>query len=207
MLRRPNPALQRSPRSNIARQQPSAATLHHPTAILDFNTPDHTATALQAPALSRRMACWFYEGVLMFGLVFIADYLFDTLSQSRHALAHRGLRMGYLFVVFGIYFGWFWSRGQTLAQKTWNIRVVDMNGQRVSQSRAVLRYILSWLWFLPPLAAYSLGLGLVTTLTLLVLWIALWALASRLHPQQQFWHDQLAGTRLIHWRAPPRQPR
>lgn len=47
----------------------------------------------------------------MFGVVFIASYLFDTLSQSRHALANRGLRMGFLFVVFGIYFGWFWSRG------------------------------------------------------------------------------------------------
>ncbi|ODS91603.1 MAG: hypothetical protein ABS45_10970 [Comamonas sp. SCN 65-56] len=173
---------------------------------MDSTPPDPTSSALQAPALSRRMACWLYEGMLMFGLVFIADYLFDTLSQSRHALAHRGLRMGYLFVVFGIYFGWFWSRGQTLAQKTWHIRVVDTQGQRVSQGRAVLRYMLSWLWFLPPLAAYSLGLGLVTTLALLVLWIALWALASRLHPQQQFWHDQLAGTRLIHWRAPPRQP-
>jgi hypothetical protein len=27
--------------------------------------------------------------------------------------------------------------------------------------------------------------------------VALWALASRLHPQRQFWHDALAGTRLI----------
>lgn len=154
--------------------------------------------ALQAPALWRRLACWFYEGVLLFGLVFIADYLFDTLSQSRNALAHRELRMGYLFVVFGIYFGWFWSRGQTLAQKTWHIRVVDAKGQAVSQPRAVLRYVLAWVWFLPPLAAYSLGLPLLTTLGLLVLWIAAWALASRLHPQRQFWHDQLAGTRLIH---------
>jgi len=154
--------------------------------------------ALQAPALWRRLACWFYEGVLLFWLVFIADYLFDTLSQSRNALAHRELRMGYLFVVFGIYFGWFWSRGQTLAQKTWHIRVVDARGQAVSQPRAVLRYVLAWVWFLPPLAAYSLDLPLLTTLGLLVLWIAAWALASRLHPQRQFWHDQLAGTRLIH---------
>lgn len=155
--------------------------------------------ALQAPALWRRLACWFYEGVLLFGLVFIADYLFDTLSQSRNALAHRELRMGYLFVVFGIYFGWFWSRGQTLAQKTWHIRVVDAKGQAVSQPRAVLRYVLAWVWFLPPLAAYGLGLPLLTTLGLLVLWIAAWALSSRLHPQRQFWHDQLAGTRLIHY--------
>lgn len=152
---------------------------------------------LQAPALWRRLACWFYEGVLLFGLVFIADYLFDTLSQSRSALANRELRMGYLFVVFGIYFGWFWSRGQTLAQKTWHIRVVDAGGRPISQPRAVLRYLFAWVWFLPPLAAHGLGVPLLSTLGLLVLWIAAWALASRLHPQRQFWHDQLAGTRLI----------
>ena len=82
------------------------------------------------------MACWLYEGILMFGVVFIASYLFDTLSQSRHALANRGLRMGFLFVVFGIYFGWFWSRGQTLAQKTWHIRVVSLTA-RQSRKRAL----------------------------------------------------------------------
>jgi hypothetical protein len=28
-------------------------------------------------------------------------------------------------------------------------------------------------------------------------WVVLWALLSRLHPQRQFWHDALAGTRLV----------
>jgi hypothetical protein len=26
---------------------------------------------------------------------------------------------------------------------------------------------------------------------------AVWALLSRFHPQRQFWHDALAGTRLV----------
>ena len=154
-----------------------------------------------APALWRRMACWLYEGILLFGLLFISDYLFDALSQSRHALAHRGLRMAYLFVVLGIYFGWFWSRGQTLAQKTWHIRVVDAQGQPVSQARACLRYVLSWLWFLPPLAAYTFGVPALTTLALLGLWVVLWSNLSRLQPERQFWHDILAGTRLVHHQA------
>jgi len=29
-------------------------------------------SVLQAPSLVRRMACWLYEGVLLFGVVFIA---------------------------------------------------------------------------------------------------------------------------------------
>jgi len=62
--------------------------------------------------------------------------------------------------------------------------------------------VLSWLWFLPPLAAYAAGVPALTTLALQALWVVLWALASRLHPERQFWHDALAGTRLVHLELP-----
>jgi len=35
---------------------------------------------LSTPSLLRRMACWLYEGMLLFGVLFIASYLFSTLS-------------------------------------------------------------------------------------------------------------------------------
>lgn len=145
------------------------------------------------------MACWLYEGMLMFGVVFIAGYLFGTLSQTRNAMDNRHALQAFLFVVFGIYFTWFWAKGQTLAQKTWHIRVVDSAGRPVTQARALLRYVLSWVWFLPPLAAYALGVSAVDTLVLLGGWVAIWAILSRFHPQRQFWHDALAGTRLVHF--------
>lgn len=160
------------------------------------------AGALQAPSLGRRMACWLYEGMLMFGVVFIAGYLFGTLSQTRHALDNRHPLQAFLFVVFGIYFVWFWSRGQTLAMKTWHIRLVDRQGAPVSQARALLRYLLSWVWFLPPLLAVApFGLPAGEIAVLVTGWICVWALASRLHPTRQFWHDALAGTRLVHFDA------
>ena len=145
------------------------------------------------------MACWLYEGMLMFGVVFIAGYLFGTLSQTRNALDNRHALQAFLFVVFGIYFTWFWAKGQTLAQKTWHIRVVDRAGHALTQARALLRYVLSWVWFLPPLAAYSFGIPAMEVLVLTFGWGALWAVLSRFHPQQQFWHDALAGTRLVHF--------
>ncbi len=58
----------------------------------------------------------------MFGVVFIAGYLFGTLTQTRHGLDNRHALQAFLFVVFGIYFVWFWSQGHTLAMKTWHIR-------------------------------------------------------------------------------------
>lgn len=153
---------------------------------------------LFAPSLKRRMACWLYEGMLMFGVVFVAGYLFSALSQSRHALDNRHSLQAFLFVVFGIYFTWFWAKGQTLAMKTWNIRLTDAAGRPVSQRRALGRYLLSWLWFLPPLAAiapFSLSPG--ESSVLIAGWVLVYALLSRFHPQQQFWHDALAGTRLL----------
>lgn len=153
---------------------------------------------LKAPSLRRRMACWLYEGMLMFGVVFIAGYLFGTLSQTRNAMDNRHALQAFLFIIFGIYFVWLWSKGQTLAMKTWDIRVVDRAGQPITQARALLRYVLAWLWFLPALAGVApFNLSGAESSVFIIGWVAIWALLSRFHPSQQFWHDALAGTRLI----------
>jgi uncharacterized RDD family membrane protein YckC len=158
---------------------------------------------LKTPSIPRRMACWLYEGLLMFGVVFIAGYLFGTLSQTRNALDNRHALQGFVFIVFGIYFVWFWGKGQTLAMKTWDIRVVDTHGNRLSQKRALLRYLLSWIWFLPPLGgSWLLGLPAREGAVLTLGWIAVWAVLARFQPERQFWHDAWAGTRLISWVAP-----
>ena len=88
------------------------------------------------------MACWVYEGLLLFGVVFISGYLFSTLSQTRHALDNRHALQAFLFVIFGIYFIWFWSRGQTLAMKTWRIKIVMLGQATVPFKNAALRYLL-----------------------------------------------------------------
>ena len=156
----------------------------------------------KTPSLRRRMACWLYEGILMFALMFTADYLFSTLTH--HAMDNRHAQQAFLFLVFGIYFVWFWAHGQTLAMKTWNIRVTDLQGRNISQQRALLRYTLSWVWFLPPLvASWLFGVDAKEALVLAGGWIPIWAILSRFHPQGQFWHDAIAGTRLVTFRHPP----
>lgn len=156
------------------------------------------SASMIAPSLRRRMACWLYEGMLMFAVVFISGYLFGALSQTRNAMDNRHGLQAFLFVIFGIYFTWFGSKGQTLAMKTWNIRLVDVHGKPVQQLRALGRYVLSWIWFLPPLAVlapFQVSGG--ETAVIVLGWVAIWAVLSRFHPEKQFWHDAWAGTRLI----------
>jgi len=161
---------------------------------------------LTAPSLRRRLASFLYEGVLLFGVLVIADYLFASLTQQRHALVRREAGMAFLFLVLAIYFAWFWSHGgQTLAMKTWHIRVVDREGRPLTQARALLRYLAAWLWFLPPLAVASwVGvqrLGGAGMFVLLAGYVFAYAATARLHPSRQLPHDLIAGTRLVSWRA------
>lgn len=140
-----------------------------------------------------------YEGVLLFGVLFISGYLFDTLTQSRTGLAHRDARQLFLFLVLGLYFTWFWTHsGQTLAMKTWHIRLVDRAGQPVGIGRALARYVLCWCL---PLAALALLDQLAAPRWTLVVGPILafalppfWMLFDR---KRQFIHDRLAGTQLI----------
>lgn len=150
------------------------------------------------PSLPVRMACWVYEGLMMFAVSFTFGYLFSSLVQARHGLSHRLGLMAFLFVVFGIYFVYFWHKGQTLPMKTWRIRVLSMAGQPLTQSRAALRYVLAWLWLLPPLLLASLvAISSLNVMVLLVGWLFFYALLARLLPGKQFLHDVLAGTQLV----------
>jgi uncharacterized RDD family membrane protein YckC len=136
--------------------------------------------------------------MLLFGVIFIAGYLFGTLSQTKHALHNRHGLQAFLFLVFAIYFTWLWSKGQTLAMKTWHIQILDKDGLPVSQARALLRYVLCWVWFLPPMIlALPFNLPAAMVAVLVFVWILIWALSSRFQSRRQYWHDVWAGTQLV----------
>jgi uncharacterized RDD family membrane protein YckC len=158
------------------------------------------------------MACWLYEGTLLFGVVFgtglfffgvvfAIGHLAPSLLPLRDALNNRYALQAYVFLLLALYFGWFWAKGQTLAMKTWHVRVVDTQGRRLTWRRALLRYLWSWLWFLPPLAAGGyFNLPGAELAVIVVGWVSVWTVLARFHPQRQFWHDAWAGTRLVNAR-------
>lgn len=154
----------------------------------------------RAPALRRRLACFVYEAVLLFGVLMTAGWAFTVATGQRHALQYQTALQAFLFVVLALYFAGFWSHGgQTVAMKTWRIRVERRDGAALGVGRALLRYVAAWLWFVPGLLAARLaGLDRVGPIVALVAAGVLgYALSSRLHPQRQYWHDALCGTRLV----------
>ncbi len=130
-------------------------------------------TQFPAASLIRRFGAMLYETLLLLALLFIADYLFISLTHNAQSSALKTVLRIYLFVVIAIYFTWFWSRGQSLAMKTWRIRLVTAAGGRLKAPRAFIRFLLVIVLF---------GIS------------HLWAIFDR---DRQFLHDRLAGTRLI----------
>ncbi len=154
------------------------------------------------------MACFVYEGVLLFGVVMVAGLFYGIVTRQEHALVGTTGLQVFTFLVLGAYFVFFWSRtGQTLAMQTWHIRLVTRDGQPVGRLRATCRYLLAWLWFVPALATVALsGLkGGGPTFGAVLAGVLAYAGLAWLHPQRQFWHDAVCGTRLISWK-PPRRP-
>jgi uncharacterized RDD family membrane protein YckC len=161
------------------------------------------------PSLKVRLASMLYEAMLLFGVLFLSNWLFSTLLQQRHALYLRHALQGWLFIILGLYFVWFWTHGgQTLAMKTWRIRLVARNGGAVTTGRAIWRYLLAWVWVLPgPLLAWALEAKGWMLVWIPAANILLWALTVYLDPQRQFLHDRIAGTRLVTTATmPPAKP-
>ncbi len=162
------------------------------------------AVSLPMPGVARRMAAFLYEGVLLFGVVFVAGFVYSTLTRQDHALrGQTGLQI-FVFVVLAIYFVTFWSRGgQTVAMRAWHVRLVMTNGASVTPWRALVRYLLAWLWFAPALlAARAAELHSAAQIFMLMfVGVVAFALLAFLHPQRQFLHDVVCGTRLVTWRA------
>jgi uncharacterized RDD family membrane protein YckC len=162
----------------------------------------------ETPGLARRLACFVYEGVLLFGVLMIAGIAYSSITQQRHGLVGRtGLQL-FVFAILGLYFGWFWTHGgQTVAMKAWHIRVVDLRCAPVSWQRALTRYLLAWGWFAPALGVLSLTpiRSPAAVATILLAGVVTYAGLVWLHPRRQYLHDALAGTQLITWRPPPRR--
>ena len=172
-----------------------------PVAAIETAAP--APQRLAAAPLVRRLAAFLYEGVLLFGVTFATGLVFAVATHQDSGMKMRSGLIAVEFAVVGVYFIGLWVRsGQTLAMKTWHLRLLVADGRPVSPRRALARYLASYVWFLPPLAlAKALGLPNPWAIAGLVVgWIVLYALSALLHPARQFWHDALCDTAIVGYR-------
>ncbi len=145
-----------------------------------------------------------YEAVIVAALLFIASLLFHGATTGRLVGAPRLAFQIYLATVLGLYFVWFWHRGQTLPMRTWRVRLVARDGGPVTPLRALARYLVAAMAIGSSFAA---GLYLREHPDAAIAWAVLvpgplslaWALADR---DRQTLYDRIVGTRLV-IAAPP----
>jgi uncharacterized RDD family membrane protein YckC len=141
----------------------------------DVNPP--SGVTVGTAGLARRGLSLLYEALLLVAVLLVAMFPAVALTDPLDPWTRRHLIQLYLLVVSGVYFVWQWTRGgQTLAMRTWRLRLVTRSGARLRWPQALCRYLLA----LAGLAALGIGF--------------LWAIADR---DRQFLHDRLAGTRIV----------
>jgi uncharacterized RDD family membrane protein YckC len=152
----------------------------------------------------RRLAALLYEALIVCALVLIVGFALLPLVSPLHgdsltvpALPARAFIFAVEFAILGFYFIFSWTRGrQTLAQRTWKLRLVTRDNAPLSPRAALERYVAAWIG--PSLAtlAYSMlsphGLGPhgAWLLAFNFLWAAI-------DPERQFLHDRIAGTQVV----------
>lgn len=126
--------------------------------------------------LLRRLAAILYDTLLVVAVVFLGTLPLVLLNGGEAIPAHTGWYRGYLLLLVGGYFVFFWIRGETLGMKSWHVRIIADDGSPVSSRAAVVRAIASVVSWLPCGAGF------------------LWSVFDA---QGLAWHDRLSGTRLV----------
>lgn len=160
-----------------------------------------------APTVKRRLISMVYELLLGFAVLFLPFLVFEIVSGASHTPVAEHMRQMLAFLVLGAYFIHQWVReGQTLAMRTWRIKVVLPGHAHVPPKIAALRYLLSWGWVLPALVVdYAFGLTRWQALNAIGVGILAWSLTAFLGKDRQFLHDRLAGTRLVQLPKPDKK--
>ena len=128
--------------------------------------------AVRYASLFRRLMAIVYDLFLLIALLFIATAV-AMIATNGEAIepgqAIYPFYLLYLLAISFVFFGWFWTHGgQTLGLKTWKIRVQQENGQPITWTLALIRFVTA-------VASWSaIGLGY------------LWALFD---PKKRSWHD------------------
>lgn len=129
----------------------------------------------QPPGWKPRLACLLYEALTIAAIVIVGLIIPHTLLGVVAGVVAGGRALlAHLFLILLLYFAWQWLHGgQTLAMKTWKIRLRSSDGEPLRPAQALLRFAIAW----PGTLFFGAGF--------------LWAFVDA---DKQYLHDRVAGT-------------
>ncbi|GAB2945384.1 RDD family protein [Aquaspirillum soli] len=161
----------------------------------------------------RRLGSLLYEVLLLSALILFAGVAFQPLFAwlGQETWLEWVFRLYLLAVLYG-YFTWCWRRGgQTLAMKTWRLRLQRQDGYPIDIKTAGLRFAIAAILLIGIPAISYLGwktrLPFKSAVFAALSWWALPYLWSVWDKDRLFLHDRLAGTVQMYEPRPPRPPR
>lgn len=138
---------------------------------------DNQIPLSKAPSLLKLGACFIYDTLSVIALSFACVGLFLWVAGDATHGNRRYLLQLFLWLSVGAYYVWCWSKsGQTLAMRTWRLKLVDKNEQLLSIKVAIARYVLACV----SLMVFGLGF--------------LWAIVD---PDRLFLHDRILKNRIV----------
>ncbi len=132
------------------------------------------------PSILKRIAACGYELLILIAIWLICAGVFIALFGDATAGLKRFALQLSLWSITGAYFVWCWKKsGQTVAMKTWKLRLVSQSGLPLTYQQLVLRYIFA------SFGLFAAGAGF------------LWMVFDR---ESLFLHDRLTGCRVVNAR-------
>ncbi len=191
----PEPPIPPAPSPAAATSQAQTPVSSQAKTQADAPASSSETAAVRSPATPwRRLMGSVYEAVILFGVLWFADYAFSALTQFRGEPGP--LRTAFQVFTTGVlagYFVFFWSAGRySLPMKTMSLGVVDRNGAPLSAPRAAVRFAAA---LGLPIAALAAGKLISPWLYLLLPANWIWCLIDK---DRQALHDKIAGTRLVY---------
>jgi uncharacterized RDD family membrane protein YckC len=130
-----------------------------------------------APSFFKLGACLIYEALVVIALLLVCTTIFVLLlGEATVGIKRYSLQL-FLWVSAGVYFIWCWQKsGQTLAMQTWQLKLLNQDGELLILPAAIARYVLA------SLSLMIFGLGY------------LWVIVDR---ERLFLHDRLLKNKII----------
>jgi uncharacterized RDD family membrane protein YckC len=90
--------------------------------------------------LWRRIASMLYDSVLIVALLIVMSLPLISFNIQENIILKTTVQV-YSYLIIQYFFVWFWVNSSgTLGMKSWKIKIVDNNGNKITYRKAILRF-------------------------------------------------------------------